>query len=111
MAKTQPPTETTTISQIETQHQQQQEPKQRFNSDDRKDLEKKNCNQEGKDDWRVTDHDNMNENNDVNISVPSFIRLFVIRRIIDKYIQNNKDEKKDKTKEEIIKELTKVFKS
>ena len=50
----------------------------------------------------------MNENN-VSIETPSFIRLFVIRRIIDTYIKNNHEKKKD-NKEEIIKEMANVFK-
>ena len=77
-------------------------------NDNEKDLEKDKYNQESKDDCAINDNDNMNEN-DINIMVPSFIRLFVTRRIIDKYIKNNKDQKK-KTKEEIIKELSNVFK-
>ena len=73
------------------------------------DLEKEKHNQlqESQDDWVVNDSDNVNEN-DINIIVPSFIRLFVIKRIIDKYIKNNKDKKKDK--KEIIKEMANVFK-
>ena len=65
--------------------------------------------QESKDDWVINDNDNMNKSNDINIMVPSFIRLFVIRRIIDKYIKNNKKKKKKETKEETIKELANVF--
>ena len=48
----------------------------------------------------------MNANN-INIIVPSFTRLFVLRRIIDKYIKNNKDNKEQK---EIIKEIAHGFK-
>ena len=60
--------------------------------------------QESKD----NNNDNVNEN-DINIIVPSFIRLFVIKRIIDKYIKNNKN-KKQETKEEIIKKLANGYK-
>ena len=87
-------------SQVTTKRQtQQQQEKQ----------EKENFNQENKDDWRVNDDDNVNQDN-ICIETPSFIRLFVIRCIIDKYISNNKDKKKEKTKEEIIKGLANVFK-
>ena len=70
------------------------------------DFEKENDKKESKDDWVINDNDDVNEND---IIVPSFIRLFVIRRTIDKYIKNNKD-MKTKTKEEIIKEMAIVFK-
>ena len=63
-------------------------------------------NQESKDDFVIDD--NINTNNII-INVPSFIRLFVIRRIIDKHIKNNKG-KKTETKEEIIKEMANVYK-
>ena len=76
-------------------------------NNNKNDLKTENFDQESKDDWRVNDNDNMNENN-ICIETPSFIRLFVIRRIIDKYIKNNKDKKK-KTKEEIIKEMANGF--
>ena len=42
----------------------------------------------------------------VDIETPSFIRLFVIRRIIDKYIKNRKNQKDTKV---IIKDLANVF--
>ena len=71
------------------------------------DLQKEDCHADArKDDWRVNDIDNANENN-ASIETPSFIRLFVIRRIIDKYTKTNKDKKKEK--EEIIKEMANVF--
>ena len=46
----------------------------------------------------------MNENN-ICIEIPSFIRLFVIRRIIDKHIKNSKNQKKAIATKEIIKDL------
>ena len=67
-----------------------------------------NKNDLDQDDWVITDDDNVNHK-DICIETPSFIQLFVIRRIIDKYIKNNKDNK-NATKEEIIKELANVFK-
>ena len=99
---------TTTVTQKqERQHEQEQkkqeEQKQGFHKMTRRDvendLEKEKYNQQSKDDW---------VENSINIIVPSFIRLFVIRRIIDKYIKNNKD-KKNVQKEEIIKKLASVF--
>ena len=45
----------------------------------------------------------------VNIGTPSFIRLFVIRRIIDRYIKNNKNSNNKETTVLMIKELTNVF--
>ena len=46
--------------------------------------------------WVIHDNDNMDskENNDINIIVPSFIRLFVTRGVIVKYIKNNKNNKR-----------------
>ena len=78
-------------------------------NDNSNDLDKEKRIQESKDDWVINDNDNVNSENGISIEAPSFIRLFVIRRIIDKYIKNNK-EKKKKTKEEIIKQLSNVFK-
>ena len=73
-------------------------------NDNETDLEKEKYNQECKDDWVINYNDNMNQND---IIVPSFIRLFVIRRIIDKYIKNNKAKQDKKMK---IKELSNTFK-
>ena len=71
-------------------------------------LETENFKEESEDDWVINDSDNVDKN-DIFVETPSFIRLFVIRRIIDKYIKNNKNKKK-KTKEQIIKEMAKEFK-
>ena len=121
--KTQPPTQTTIIA-SETQTQDVPKRPLNYNSlfgqdnnkipdhacDVENDLEKEKDKHESKDDWVINDNNNVNEKR-VNIEVPSFIRLFVIRRIVDKYIKNNyNNDKKNKTKEEIIKEMTNVFK-
>ena len=62
-------------------------------SNNENDLVKEKDNQERKDNSVINDNDNNNENNDINIIVPNFIRLFVIRRIIEKYIKNNENKK------------------
>ena len=72
--------------------------------DNKNDLETENFNQESKEHWVIDDNDNVNDI----IVAPTFIRLFVIRRIIDKYTKSHKHKKKD-TKE-IIKELSNAFK-
>ena len=62
--------------------------------------------EERKDDYSIDPNDMINT-----IETPSFIRLFVIRRIIDKlidkYIQSNKRHNQQKI---LIQELAKVFK-
>ena len=123
ITKISPPTDTTTTTsetqtqeqQHEQQHQQQhkQEQNKRLqlhnsDSDFENDLEEEKYNQENKDDWKVNDNNNANKK-DINIIVPSFIRLFVIRRVIDRYITSNNDNKNDTTTEEIIKKLANGF--
>ena len=61
--------------------------------------------EEGKDDW-VADKSNIGDKNKMKIEAPNFIRLFVIRRIISKYL-NNDTEKQKETK---IQGLANVFK-
>ena len=58
------------------------------------------------DDWII----NVDDDNIINIEQPSFIRLFVFRRIIDKYIKhsNNKDE--TSARATVIKQFADVFK-
>ena len=94
LSQSKTPPETTTTKTVTQTRKQQGQKKQEENED-------------SKDDWVIDDNDNVNEN-DINIIVPSFIRLFAIRRMIDKYIKNNKDKKKEK--KEIIKELANAFK-
>ena len=49
-----------------------------------------NHDEKGKDDWSINNNTyEIDNNNNCNIEVPSFIRLFVIRRIIYKYIKDN----------------------
>ena len=64
----------------------------------------KSVTQERKDDWDIGEKNNMNEE-EVKIEAPSFVRLFVIRRVIKNYVQNcNIKEKTAK-----IEKLTCVF--
>ena len=62
-------------------------------------------NEERKDDCAIVSNDLKNQN-EWKIEAPSFIRLFVMRRIMDKYIQANK---RKATKNIIIEQLTSVF--
>ena len=118
-----PPTYTTiaVVSHIQTQELPQQDQKQRlqvynslFEQDNNKtrdeemtksDVENdliKEQKQERNDDCVINNHAN-------NIIVPSFIRLFVIRRIVNKYIKQNRYNNQE-TKEEMIKKLANAFK-
>ena len=109
--KTPPPTQLQTQQQPKKAEEQTQR-SQLHNNNIKKHGENQECSEESKDDhdinWRGNDDNNVNENN-ISIETLNFIRLFVIRRIIDKYIKTSKD-KKQETKEETIKELANVFK-
>ena len=71
---------------------------------------KQHLNEERKDDWAVDAHYLFISNRfKTKMTTPSFIRLFIIKRIIDKYIKSKNATTIEKQKVAMIKELVNVF--